>query len=347
MHTQTNERQGQRGHSLIELVISSTLLVGMIYVLTTLSVQGGEAQEYARRLNRVTEITQDLTDAIRLELVSSVRLFGNDAEGLANLAALDLTGAPTPLGDLQLPTISGTPQLRQDVVGDAITGNSLFFAKVAWDERFACTSGEEYVIDVYRWVYYYLTPEDGGPDPSHPIGINIVRVESEPMADAGCVDRISDPVDQQEVMIHLANSTADADGETHARCAVVWSRGGLPSVVGTFRQIDEDDGSLSTTPFGGRPDPWQVLRSQDAVTGLLSYRHHSIASNYAPGAFGLAKYGVMTNSPNGGFPHGLEIQVVGDSSARQVMVHLVVTSTRRTGHFAWSDLQVMVDTRDL
>ncbi|MEZ6038091.1 MAG: hypothetical protein R3F29_11450 [Planctomycetota bacterium] len=347
MQTITNEQRDQRGHSLIELVISSTLLVGMIYVVSTLSVQGGQAQEYARRINRVTEITQDLTDAIRLELVSSVRLFGNNAEGLANLATLNLADAPAPLGDLKLPTISGTPQLRQDVVGDEITGNSLFFAKLAWDERFVCTSGEEYIVDVYRWVYYYLTAEDGGPDPSHPIGINVVRVESEPLADAGCVERISDATDREEVMLHLANGTPDADGDTHARCVVVWRRGGLPSDVGTFQQIDEDDGSLSTTPFGGRPDPWQVLRSQEAVSGLLSYRHHSIASNYAPGAFGVGKYGVTTNSAGGGFPHGLEIQVVGDSVARQVLVHLVVSSTRRTGHFAWSDLQVMVDARDL
>jgi hypothetical protein len=36
-----------------------------------------------------------------------------------------------------------------------------------------------------------------------------------------------------------------------------------------------------------------------------------------------------------GFPHGFEVQVTGPSSARQVLLHLVVASTNRSGHTAW------------
>ena len=46
--------------------------------------------------------------AATLVTVIAVRLFGNDAEGAANLALLDFAGAPTPLTGLRLPTVAPT-----------------------------------------------------------------------------------------------------------------------------------------------------------------------------------------------------------------------------------------------
>ena len=346
MSSYSKKRSGEAGYSMIELVISSVLLAGMIYVVTSLSLSGGQAQEYSRRLNRVTEITQELIDDMRLELVSSVRIFGNDTEGLANLAALDLDAAPPPLAGMLLPTVSENETVRTDTVGSEITGNSMFFAKLAWSDRYICNSSAEYLVDVYRWVYYYLTPEDGGPDPGHPIGLNIVRMVSEPLVDAASIDRIDDPIDQAEVLLHLLNATEDADGGTHDACEIVWARGDLPTTSGTLRQIDSGDGSLSLTPIYPRPDPFAVASSGETATGLLSYRHHSVASIYSLPVFGVGRYGVVDEG-EGGFPHGFEIQVVGPSSARQVLIHMVNSSTQKSGHFAWSDMQVSVDARDL
>lgn len=337
---------GAAGYSLIELVISSVLLAMMIFAVSTLSLSGTQAQEYSRRLTRVTEITQEVLDDLRLELVSSVRLFSDDAEGSANLAILDLSGAPTPLASSRLPTVSAAETIRADTAGAEITGNSLFFTKLVWSDRFVCSSGDEHLVDVYRWVYYYLTVEGGGPDPANPIGLNVVRVESEPLIDGSSVDRIADADDRAEVMLHLLNATPDAAGVTHAPAEVVWVRGAMPSVPGTFRQVDPSDGSLTTTPLLPRPSPWQVLRDQPAVLGLLSYRHHSVASNFAQPSFGVGTFAVASTAAEG-FPHGFEIQVVGPSSARQVHLHMVVSSTQRTGRFAWSDMQLTVDARDL
>jgi Tfp pilus assembly protein PilV len=334
------------GYSLIELVIASTLLALMIGTVATLSVSGAQALEYSRRLNRVTQITQQTIDDLRLEIVSSVRIFSNGTEGNGNLALLDLAGAPVPLSGLRLPTVSANETIRADTAGNEITGNSLFFAKFAWSDRFVCTSTNEYLVDVYRWVYYYLSPEEGGPDPSHSIGLNIVRVVSEPLIAAGSIDRITDPIDQAEVLMHLFNSTANADGDTHDKAEVVWVRGGLPSVTGTFRHTDENDGSLSDDPLVPRPTPWNVLRRDSIVTGLLSYRHHSVASIYSRDSFGVTRYAIESTT-GAGFPHGLEIQVVGPSAARQVLIHMVNSSTQRSGHLAWSRMQLSVDARDL
>lgn len=342
----TQVRSNAAGFSMIELVVASSLLGLMVMAVSTLAVSGGEAQEFSRRLSRATEVTQDIVDQMRLEMVSCVRVFGNDAEGNANRALLDLSGAPAPLATARLPLVSPNQTLRKDTVALEITGNSLFFTRLAWSDRYVCASGNEYLVDVYRWVYYYLTPVDGGPQPGNGIGLDLVRVLSEPLIDSAGVDRITDATDQSEVLLHIATGTADANGVAHAPATVVWVRGGLPATAGTLRQIDLDDGTLSNDPIDGRPDPWQILRSSDEVDELLNFRHHSVGTNYARAAFGVGRYGLVSNV-GAGFPHGFEVQIVGPSSARQVMLHLVVVGTQRRGQQAWADVQVSVDARDL
>jgi hypothetical protein len=338
----TRER-ADAGYGMVELVISSVILGMMIFAVSTLSVRGGEAQEYSRRLSRATEVTQSVLDGARIHLVSSVRLFGNDAEGAANVAVIDLTGLPAQIGGTRLPTIAAGESPRRDTVGNEITGNSLFFAKLAWTDRFTCTSGTTYAVDVYRWCYYYLTPEGGGPSPGSPLGLNIVQWVGEPMADAAGIDRITDPGDHKELLLHLANGTPDASGVSHEPVVVVWRRGALPSVTGTLRQIDASDGDLDDDPHSGRPDPWRVLGEGG---GLLSYRHHSVVSVHGRANLGVGRYSVVqTTSP--GFPHGFEVQIVGPSSARQIVLRLVVASTHRSGQLAWSNGQVTIDARDL
>jgi type II secretory pathway pseudopilin PulG len=342
---QANDKQAS-GFSLVELTVAAVLLALMVLAVANMSVAGADAQAYAARLNRVTELTQDVVDRMRLELVSSVRQFGNDAEGTGNLAVLDLAGAPPPLPGSLLPTISPAVTIHADTAGAPITGNSLFFAKLVWTDRFVCSSGNEYLVDVYRWVYYYLSADDGGPAPGRPTGLNLVRVVSEPLADASSVDRITDTSDQAELLMHLHDGTADANGIQHDPCDVVWRRGGDPAAIGTFRQIEQSDGSLLDDPADGRPDPWQILRMDAEVRGLLSHRHHSVATIYAQPNWGVGRYGIVTTAGSG-FPHGFEVQVVGPSSARQVLLHLVVASTYRRGRGAWSDVQIVVDGRDL
>jgi hypothetical protein len=336
----------QAGFSFIEFSIVAALLILIIFACSTLAISGTDAQEYARRLNRATEVTQEISDQVRTEMVSCVRLFGNDAEGLANLDLVDLTNAPVPIASTRLQTISPTESIRADTSGAEITGNSLFFARLAWSDAFLCTSGATHMIDVYRWYYYYLCDEDTGPQPGSPLGLNLVRVESEPIVDGVAIDRIADAAEKAEVLLHLYDATPDTSGVTHPPCTMVWLRGQLPSVAGTLRMIRSQNGALSASPINGRPSPWSILRSQARVPGLLSYRHHSVATNFAPRAFGVSRYSLET-AANGGFPHGFEIQTVGPSNGRQTMFHLVVSSTNRRGLFAWSNEQVVVATRDL
>ena len=315
-------------------------------MVSTLAISGSEAQDLSKRIARMTEVTQEITDDIRLEMVSSVQVFSNNSTGNDNLALLDLSDAPVPIADVRLPTVDSNGQFRADTPGDEITGNSLFFAYLAWQDRFGCTSGNEHRIDVYRWVWYYMSPVGAGPVLGEKGGLELVRYVSEPMADADAVDGIADPADRAEVLLHLVNATPDLAGETHAAVEVVWARGGDPDDSDTLRQIDAGDGSLSETPIAGsgRNDPWEILPSPVGVTGLLDYRRSSVASNYEEVAPGLSRFAIRDDSL--GFPHGVEVQIVGPTSARQVLLHFVFVDMTRKGLPAWGQMQTIITAQD-
>lgn len=337
---------GQKGLTFVELLITAVLLGIMVVGIGRLIATGTEAQEFARRQNRATEVDQDILDQLRLELVSSVRLFGNTAGDLAWLDLLELGAAPARLAGSRLPTLRTSGGLDKDMPGAEITGNMLLFARLAWCDRYRCGSGREYAIDVYRWLFYYLSPVGGGPQAGSTDGLNLVRVLSEPLVDGGQVDRITDVADRDEVMMHLANATAGVDGSVHAPAVVVWNRSSAAGAAGSLRQIDPDNGNLSDVPLAPRTAPWRVLPAENGVEELLAFRHHSIASVFAPPAMGVGRFGIVDTS-GAGFPHGFEVQIVGPTAGRQVLLHVVLVATSRRGQTAFSDLQSVVAVRDL
>jgi hypothetical protein len=48
-----------------------------------------------------------------------------------------------------------------------------------------------------------------------------------------------------------------------------------------------------------------------------------------------------------GFPHGFEIQIIGPSAGRQVLLHLALMSTRRGGLPTSSSQRIVVNTREM
>lgn len=340
------QRNHQTGFSLVEVVIATSLFMGLVLIVSSLAISGSDAQDLGRRIARMTEVAQEVTDDLRLELVSSVRLYGNDAEGNGLVSLLALTSAPTPISVRRLPTVDLDGPFRQDSSTDAITGNALLFAYLAWRDRFRCATGNEYLVDVFRIVHYYMAPRDGGPRPGFRGGLDLVRFTSEPLADADAIDHIADPADRAEVLLHLLAGTADSDGQTHDPIEVVWLRSGVPSAVGTLRQIDETDGSLSSTVISatGRPDPWMILPSSKGVDALLAYRRSSVASNFDLVAPGISRFAVRDDTA--GFPHGLEVQLIGPTASRQLLLHLVLVDSTLKGAPAWSQMQTIITAHD-
>ncbi len=335
----------QTGFSMIELIITATIVIILVYMVTTLSISGTDAQKFAERANRATEISQNLLDDVRAELTSSVRLFHDDAVGNGYLGIIDWTGASPPITST-LPRLDSTGIFERDS-GTPKTGNLLMFAKHAWsDEYVTPTNSARYRVDVYRILVYYLAEEDSGPEPGSPIGLNLCRYVSEPMVDGGQIDKISDATDQAEFLEHLRTGTADANGRTHTPLNLIWVLGGDPATAGTFRQI-LSLGVISATPAPPRAVTWQITCDTTASSrGLLTYRHHSIASNYAPAVMGVGRFGIIDNSGDG-FPHGFELQMIGPSSARQVLLRTSIVSTNNKGLRAHALMQMITDARDV
>ncbi len=341
-----SRNQSSAGYSLIELVITMSLILMLAFLVLSMSITGTNAQKYADRMTRVTEITQQLLDEMQTDLQSSVRLFHNDAIGSAYIGLLDLSGLPTPVSAL-LPTLDPAGVFEPDVVGSEKTGTSMLFTRHAWTDEFQVTSGNTYRVDVYRLQGYYMSIEDAGPQPGSATGMNLVRFTSEPLADGNQIDRITDPTDQAEFLQHLLTQSPDLFGDVHDSAAVAWKVGQDPALTDTMRQI-MSDGSLSDSSAAPRTaGTWQIHPDPAQSSGsMLFYRHHSVATNYAPGVMGVGRYGIIDNTGNG-FPHGFEVQIIGPASARQILLHLTLVSTNNNGRQAFHDLQVIGDTRDL
>ena len=339
-------RSSHSGFTLVELALSAVILVVMVLVIGNLAATGTKAQEYAKRLNRVTEIGQDIADVMRLDLLSCVKLFGATETTSPMLAYLDLEGCPVPLEGTRLPVVSSTVELVPDTGVAATVGNSLFFGRLAWVARLSCASGNAYLVDVHRWVHYYLTPEGAGPQPGSAHGLNLVRFQSEPLADAEQVAAI--PVaDRAEVLQQLRDGTPDATGIARDPVRLVWSRNVGSASIPLFQEI-LSNGSLSNAPSTGT---WKVRSADGPTRGLLSYRHHSVATNFCrfdgeESTAGVARW-CRPNFTGMGFPHGFEVKVGGPSSGRKVAVNLVLVSTSAGVQLASYRIQPVYDVREI
>jgi prepilin-type N-terminal cleavage/methylation domain-containing protein len=345
---QSNTRSG---FTIVEVLVAAAILGSLMIMLTSLAQSGADASDYSRRLNRVTEVDQDIVDGMRMDLVSSVTLYGRDALSAAHYNSIDLTAWPRPIDTSLLPRVAPTEELIADATQPATpkTGNELFFARRAWVDFYRVpTSGRSYMTDVYQWVLYYLTKEGVGPRRGTPDGLNLVRWVSEPLADATRVLGIADPTDRRELCDHLYRGTPDANGELHEPLQMLWTRGANPTVVGTFLEIDPGNSYNTTTlalaprAFPFKLQPFRRLQAQ----GMLAYRHHSVASIYAQTDHNVCLYGIQSTSLDG-FPHGFEVQIIGPSAARQVVVRLFLVSTNNRGLRANAVMQTVADCHDI
>ena len=340
----TRDREEQ-GFTLLEMTVTFVLLTGMIITMVQIVKASADAQRQFTIQGRAIEITQDILDQMRMELLSSVKVFENDGTGPAYRALLDMSQATPSIQDY-LPTATQHTSFGLETATSARTGNSLMFARHAWTDEYTCLSGITYRTDVHRMVRYYLAEEDGGPSPDHAIGLNLCHWVSEPMADGDQIDDITDPVDQQEVLLHMRTGTPADSGVSHSPLEVVWILGADPANADTLRHLNLG-GNIADTPFTPRGPSWSLLQDQELTSpGLLFYRHFSVASNYSHEGMGVGRYSVSTLAQDG-YPHGFEVQLIGPTTSRLVLLQLCVVSTNRQGLSVFSNLRNTVQARDI
>ena len=170
------------GFTLLEVTIVMTILVAMVFVVAQLVLRSNQAHSMAMRLSRSIEVNQELLQDMRSDVGKSVRLFENNALGNAYVNLLDFTGAVPAIAST-LPTMDLVGNFRKEATSGVLSGNTLLFGKHDWTDEFMCTSGNQYMLEVYRLVRLYLAGEDGEPRAGSPAGLNLCRWVGEPMVD--------------------------------------------------------------------------------------------------------------------------------------------------------------------
>ena len=311
-----------RGVTLLELMIAVTILgiisVGISTFLT--NVQRNYSVEDARI--GIKTGTQTAINKIALNLTAAKRLFQNTAGDNAFLALAQLTApAPAALAGSKLPQINDGASMSPSVgsfVASAV-GNSLFFASL--DLPFvtlapiadSAAAMHTIRVDSYHFNYYYLSQSM-----AQSVGgagqIMLWEWHSVSVADYSQIMAWPDATLRSNLVKALF-----AAGYNYA-----WDC--TQDTVNTAFYALNSAGAV--TAMGAAPALTQKTAAPmiKLLTGTLgaNYRY-GVAPNtgtsfkipYAVPQFGTA---------GGNFPSGFEIVVVGSSSARQVLMRLVLTA---------------------
>jgi Tfp pilus assembly protein FimT len=347
MNPTTRFRARRSGYSLVELILSSSLLAIMALTVVGLASTGSDTSEYSGRLNRITEIAQDELTAVRRDATASVRLFTNDAQGLAYLDRLDRSNHAG-LTAARLPELDSQGTFRRDTVANERTGNVLFF--VRHDRTHEWTHpvqpGVAYRIDLYRFVAFYLRRVHAGPLTDADNGLDLCRWLSVPFADANQVEDIADS-DHRKLVLEslLRGENQAAPTRPFPICPYAWRFGSDLSVALSMQRI-VTGGSLTDLTGPSMPT-FMIPADQANIRQLRLWRRGvSVATNFARSNLGVSRFALM-NSTGDGFPHGFELQIIGPAAARQVLIHISLLSTQRRGAKAFVESSVVADCRDL
>jgi hypothetical protein len=180
---------------------------------------------------------------MRLELVSCVRVFGNDSRRHRQPGDLDLDGAPTPLGT-SCDCRWSTPTARSRRTRPAMRSPATAVLHQAGVER--SVRVHQRATSTWSTCIVGSTTtrprKKGGPKVGSSIGLNLVRLVSEPLIDGSAIDGITNPTTRSRCCCTSHDGTPDANLATPMRrarssgCAAVrrpWSGRSARSILPT------------------------------------------------------------------------------------------------------------------
>jgi hypothetical protein len=299
--------KSKAGTTLVEMLIAMICL-GIISLATyELIVRTQTINATLNAWNLLTEWGQTAINTISVDLTSGRVLYQDDAVGQTYISQLESDTAYPMLSTRTLPLIDASGDFGRDT-SISRTGNALLFAVEA--PPFITTPLDvPRRVDVYRLVCYYLSPVN------KPIGkmsssLRLVRWESKEFADY-----------QQVMSMSGATRTNFVINLYYERgIRYLWIGRNLPD--NAFYAIDEY-GDISGSPEAYFTIPKDSLTNVINSLGLgsASISWNSSDDFWPPDTVPKFANG---NSVGNGFPHGLEVQIIGPSGARQVMVRLVL-----------------------
>ncbi|MFH0962858.1 MAG: prepilin-type N-terminal cleavage/methylation domain-containing protein [Planctomycetota bacterium] len=318
----------RRGFTLVEMmtVLVIVAMAWWIFAVVVLSLMDESAVLSAHNL--LARWNQEIVNDIRDDTLSAKRYFENDSLGQQYLDALEEDADSPWINSLRLPRIEESgAALAPDTVGNQKTGNALLFTKVL--TPFVVTvpyrEGEDrdFRINVYRFVLYYLTIREKEHIGRCKDSLDLMRWASVPLADYAQVMAIEDPepADSIDPRAEIVKAFVAQQGSE-------WLWDTSSDLDNAFYKC-QPTGQIDTSPWPNMVIP------RDSVEGLRSLipakvaknKHASVCWNNGTNGFDagivVPRYAIA-NATGDGFPHGLEVQIVGPSGARELCVRLAM-----------------------
>lgn len=318
----SRRERNQRGLTLPEVIVTLFLMSVLSLMFYQLYIGTIQTTMFLESNNDLAAFGQVAVNELKLEVMQSRMLFQNDTLGQAYVSALSFPTGGGLLAGSRLPTINTNGIFEPDAIGDVFTGNCFLHARQlpaleAWVDHDAdsSTSDIEYLVDRYRFQFYYLSQDTRRAIPPLTYTLDMLRFRSQVYGDYFQLSGL-DATMRAAVGTALYN-----DG-----VRFLWDPGKTPSSA--FYSL-ASDGTVSgpVTHSITSSDLESMLPQMEGgrVSGNMTY---SVGIQKDP-AFQTTDPVSVYAQPSALFPSGLEFQIVGPTGARKILTRLMLMAQYR------------------
>ncbi|MBI5778034.1 MAG: hypothetical protein HZA49_01070 [Planctomycetes bacterium] len=317
-------RKSILGTTFIEMMIAIVCLSAVAIATFEIMTQSQETNDTVNAWNMLTQWGQTAINKVNLDVTQACVLYQNDTLGNGYKADLQSEAGFPALATSTLPTIDETGTFSQDSVSDGTstrTGNAILYATntlpyISKDPADGGLVTPTRRVDMYRMVYYYLSPVTQTIGASA-TSLRLVKWTSREFADYNQVAAIT-ATERTNFVIELYFDR----GIRH-----LWVPRDTSDTA--FYAIDEYGGISAlpepsfTIPTGIDADGNAMVKSviDRLGRGFASLAWNNSTTFRTPDI--VPKF-AMGSQAGAGFPHGMEVQIIGPTGARQVLVRLVL-----------------------
>ena len=317
------------GTTFMEMMIAMVCLSAIAIATFGIMTQSQNINSTVNAWNMLTQWGQKAINQMNLDVTQACVLYQNDSVGNGYKSDLQSNANFPALATSTLPSIDPTGTFGQDIAPSTRTGNALLYATntMPYVSKDPILDGGLVTptrrVDMYRMVYYYLSPitQTIG---SSPTSLRLVKWTSKEFADYNQVMAISTTM-RAEFVKELYKT--DGDPKKDRAIRHLW----VPrdAYNAAFYAIDEY-GNVNAVPEPSFTIPTGIDAEGNTMVSSVI---HDLGLGFASVAWNntttfrtpdiVPKFAIGS-SVGAGFPHGMEVQIIGPTGARQVMVRLVM-----------------------
>ncbi len=319
-------RTGERGMSLIEAIVTVTLLTVVMAIFYEMMISSLRAGMFTESRNDLAAIGQRTANSIHTEVIQSKLIFQEDTVGAAYrtriVAGLPggytvLTGSRLPVIDQNASTISIDPGPNNLTTR---TGNSLIIVRqlspiaVPWDnDNNAGTPNISFLVDRYQFQYYFLRSSTASRFSNLGYYLDVVQAKSQLFADYFQINSIT-----------VSKAQVAAGARSVGGMLMAWDPGKAISAPAFYNISAAGAFSSNATPnFAMAAKSLAPEMAGGRVSGKMDYSVAPNPTSTITFKDPVPRYATAATN----FPQGLEFQIVGGSGSRKVLTRLVLASS--------------------